>query len=190
MHFKTEHPYPLKYSLSFLNEHLDTLLTLLEGFGWKELVIETLLVQALLLQALGMDVKAMEKVESALSLAEPEGYVRMFLNEGLALMHILYRIATHGISKVYAGKLVRTFEMEKGEGFPRLVQPTKYIEPLSRREVDVLQLLAQGFSNKEIARQLHISPGTVKTHTAHIYDKLNVHGRGKAVARAVELDLL
>ena len=132
----------------------------------------------------------------ALALAEPEGYVRIFLDEGEPLRMLLAQWLAHaGDSPLreYAGHLLSLFDVESQMPVPP--QKTVYpagglIEPLSERELEVLHLIALGKTNKAIARQLFIAPGTVKAHTASIYRKLDVANRTEAVARARQLGIL
>ena len=143
-------------------------------------------------------------LERALTLAAPEGYVRLFLDEGRPMMRLLNQwreqAASNPVSD-YAAFLLTQFAAEPHHksAIPDQVfvsdqlsahKDHTLLEPLSPRELDVLQIMAQGRTNKEIARQLVISPGTVKAHTASIYRKLNVANRTEAVARARALGIL
>ena len=123
----------------------------------------------------------------ALALAEPEGYVRTFLDEGPPMAHLLYRAAERGIAADYVGRLLAAFATER-QSFEAAAEtataPSPLVEPLSDRELEVLVLIAEGLANREIAEQLYISLSTVKSHAANIYGKLSVHKRTEAVARA------
>jgi LuxR family maltose regulon positive regulatory protein len=150
------------------------------------------LIEALVLRALAFGAKndfrqALASLERALALAQPEGYIRVFVNEGAPMAELLRRAGTQGIEAQFVAKLLSEFDQIAG-GPDSAVQPL--IEPLSRRELEVLNLLADGLSNSEIADKFVISVGTVKAHTASIYRKLNVNSRTQAVARARELDIL
>jgi LuxR family transcriptional regulator, maltose regulon positive regulatory protein len=128
-------------------------------------------------------------------LAEPEGYVRMFLDEGSSMMQLLREASAREIMPGYTGKLLAAFEAEQlrsaGESplpTPPASQPP--IEPISQRELEVLRLFKTELSGPEIARELVIALSTVRTHTKSIYSKLNVNNRRAAVKRAEELHLI
>jgi LuxR family maltose regulon positive regulatory protein len=154
-------------------------------------LIEILILQALAHQAGGDIARALSKLKPALALAEPEGYVRTFVDEGEPMARLLYEAASQGIAPKYAGQLLAAFEEAKtATDVPesRLHQP-EMIEALSEREVQVLHLLAEGLSNREIAERLFVSLSTVKGHTANIYGKLAVNNRTQAVVKARLLGL-
>jgi LuxR family transcriptional regulator, maltose regulon positive regulatory protein len=129
---------------------------------------------------------ALVALEHALTLAEPEGYVRIFVDEGQRMAALLGGAAKRGIAPNYARQLLAAF------GTPRDVRPVKHvlIEPLSERELDVLRLLRTDLGGPDIARELMVSLSTVRTHTRSIYTKLAVNDRRAAVRRADELELL
>jgi LuxR family maltose regulon positive regulatory protein len=140
--------------------------------------------------------EAFRLIESSLALAEPEGYVRVFLNAGQPMRVLLAQWLAHasaGPLRDYAAHLLSQFDAE-----PKDIKTTQgkvpptggLVEPLSQRELEVLHLLALGSTNQEIARQLIVSPGTVKAHTASIYRKLDVANRTEAVAHARQLGIL
>jgi LuxR family maltose regulon positive regulatory protein len=162
-------------------------------------VIEILVVQALANQAQGNLPLALVSLERALTLAQPEGYVRLFVDEGepmrLLILDLRARIEKQSSDqshplRVYAGKLLTAFE-RVGEKQPT-THPTKteLIEPLSERELEVLRLVAQGLTNNEISQRLVLALSTVKGHNLRIFGKLQVQNRTEAVRRARELDLL
>jgi LuxR family maltose regulon positive regulatory protein len=126
-------------------------------------------------------------LERALSLAEPEGYVRTFVDEGEPMAQLLRRALSQGIAPEYAARLLDAFG-EPAAPLPPAAQPL--IEPLTDRELEVLRLIAAGLSNREIAHQLVVAVSTVKTHINHIYGKLDAKSRTHAVAQARALDLL
>jgi LuxR family maltose regulon positive regulatory protein len=149
-------------------------------------VIEILVLQALAHQAQGNLSLALTPLEGALSLAEPEGYVRMFVDEGQPMAVLLQEAAQHGTVPNYANRLRAVFE--KAEGRTPVTQLLS--EPLSDRELEVLRLLGTEMSGPEIARTLVVSLSTLRTHTQNIYSKLGVNNRRAAVRRAEELHLL
>ncbi len=137
---------------------------------------------------------ALAALEAALRLAEPGGYLRVFLDEGRPMQMLLARwLAQAGANPLrsYATHLLSQMEAEPPVRVPAPAAPAAgLIEPLSPRELEVLHLIAQGATNPEIARQLVVAPGTVKAHTASLYRKLDVANRTEAVARARRLGLL
>ena len=153
-----------------------------------------ILVQLTLAHAAQGDIPAaLVPLERALRLAEPEGYVRLFVDEGAPMAHLLREAATRGIMPGYTGKLLAAFDSGAGRGQPRVLSapsPQPLAEPLSRRERAVLRLLETGLSGPEMAHALTIGLSTIRTYTKSIYRKLNVNTRRAAVKRASELDLL
>ena len=125
----------------------------------------------------------MTRLERALRLAEPEGYVRLFADLGLPMARLLQEARSRGVLPEYVGMLLLACGDRAGSAPPDPTLP----EPLTPREQDILVLLAAGLTNREIAAELVVSPETVKKHTGSIYDKLAVHSRRDAVARAREL---
>lgn len=158
------------------------------------LVIESVMLQARAFQKMNDPHRAFTALERALTLAEPEGFVRLFVDEGEAMRELLRRMNASresGRVKEYSGKLLAAFNDTQNlhpSSFTRSVHPL--VEPLSARENEVLQLLAEGLSNKAIARKLVITDETVKKHLKNIYGKLGVHSRTEALARARDLKIL
>jgi LuxR family maltose regulon positive regulatory protein len=174
---------------------LERLLKAAEEGGRTGSAIEILVLQALAHHVQGDIPAALKPLQQALTLAEPEGYVRMFVDEGLPMAQLLLKAAVRGIMPDYTGKLLAAFEAEQlrsaGESplpIPPASQPL--IEPLSQRELEVLRLFKTELSGPEIARELVIALSTVRTHTKSIYSKLNVNNRRAAVKRAEELGLI
>lgn len=139
----------------------------------------------------GQTAKALQITEACLALAEPEGYLRVFLDAGEVVRGLLaaYLRSTNPPYKPYAQKILNVLSLPKLAKSP-CPAPAGLVEELSGRELEVLQLIAQGRTNQEIARQLIISPGTVKAHTSSIYRKLDVANRTEAVAHARQLGIL
>ncbi len=170
-------------------ELLEPLLPEVERLGQETVALEVLLLQAQAQQALGRPAEALAALRQALQRGEPAGYVRLFLDEGAPLAALLRLAAARGVAPAYVQRLLAAI----GGGTraaPTAYGPAALVEPLSGREREVLDLLAAGCSNREIARRLVISVGTVKRHINNIYGKLDVHSRTQAVARAGELGLL
>jgi LuxR family maltose regulon positive regulatory protein len=181
---------------------LDRLLETAEEGDRTGSAIEILIVQALAHQAGGDIPAALSSLERALSVAEPEGYLRIFLDEGAPLAQLLTAAAALGIMPAYTRKLLDKFPSPHSE----LLIPNSsksdirhrsseaatsdIVEPLSSRELEVLQLIADGLTNKQIADRLYLSRHTIKVHTRNIYAKLDAHHRTQAVARARELGLI
>ena len=163
-----------------------------EAKGWKDEQLKAMILQAVTLQAHSEKGEVMHVLSDALALAEPGGFIRIFVDEGLPMAHLLSEAAAQRIMPGYVGKLLAVFQaeeqMSKGKSFLPAAQTI--IEPLSPRELEVLQLIAQGLSNTEISKRLFLALDTVKGHNRRIYDKLQVQRRTEAVARARELGLL
>jgi LuxR family transcriptional regulator, maltose regulon positive regulatory protein len=132
-------------------------------------------------------------LERSLLLAEPAGFFQTFVDEGPAMACLLSEAAGRGIAPEFSRRLLAAFPNVAS------TQPTSpasavpedgLVEPLSEREVEVLQLIAEGLSNPAIAARLYLSQNTVKAHTRNIYGKLGVNSRTQAVARARALGVL
>ena len=175
---------------------LEPLLAPAEAAGAFLRVIEVCTLKALALHALGDTSTALASLERSLALAEPEGYVRMYLNEGEPMVRLLRKAASRDINSEYAQKLLDEFGVWEygnvgvGSPIPPHAHTPALTDPLTPRERDVLHLISQGLSNKDIAEKLVIALNTVKRHTSSIYGKLGVKSRTQAVARARELGLL
>jgi LuxR family maltose regulon positive regulatory protein len=143
--------------------------------------------QALAFQALGDSAQASSALEHALSLAEPEGYVRTFVDQGEPMGQLLRRALTEGVAPSYVGKLLAALADGARPGSPAA---QALVEPLTNRELEVLRLIAAGLSNGEIAQELVIAVSTVKTHVNHLFGKLDAKSRTQAVAQARALDLV
>jgi LuxR family maltose regulon positive regulatory protein len=153
-------------------------------------VIEIGLLEALALQAQGKTSAALEALASSLVLAEPEGYVRLYLDLGAPAYELLKAFYADSSedpgTQRYAWKLLEAFANEYGESAPFQA----LVEPLTPRELEVLILITRGYSNQKIATHLVVTLHTVKKHTSNIYGKLDVTSRTQAVARGRELGLI
>ena len=136
----------------------------------------------------------MQLLLDALELAEPGGFIRLFVDEGLPMARLLSQATAQGRMPDYIAKVLAAFEAEKQQVETEEVssQPVAQplLEPLSERELEVLHLIAQGLSNQEISERLFLALDTVKGHNRKIFGKLQVERRTEAVARARELGLL
>ncbi len=170
---------------------LDRLLAQAEANRRMHSVLEILLVRALALEVQGDRTAALATLARTLTLGESEGYVRLFLDEGLATVALLSEAQRHGLAPGYSAKLLEAVS-EPGAGDVAVLTPTasSLVEPLTEREHEVLQLLADGASNREIAHRLILSIGTVKKYVYNICSKLSVQSRTRALARARALHLL
>jgi LuxR family maltose regulon positive regulatory protein len=174
---------------------LQPLVQLSESAGWTALALRTSLMQALAYTMRGDVASAMPALGRALALGGPERHIGPFLEEGEALCALLRQAVARGIGASYAAHLLAVLE---GTPVPPEPTPTSVDstpradlpEALTGRETQVLRLLATHLSSTEMSEELVISPNTVRTHIKHIYDKLGVHSRAEAVARAQALDLL
>ena len=131
-------------------------------------------------------------LSDSLALAEPGGFIRIFVDEGSPMAQLLSEASAYGMMPDYVAKILAAFEAEKQKTEDKLPLSSAQhlIEPLSQRELEVLQLIALGLSNDEIGKRLYLALDTVKGHNRRIYDKLQVQRRTEAVARARELGLL
>ncbi len=174
---------------------LEGLLTNLEKWERPMLVIEAHLLLALVYHAQGKVEQATTRLETALRLAEPEGYMRIFLDEGESL-HQLMQITVSTLKteplKSYAHRLLEAFSSTPGRSNDQKpsLKTGQLVEPLSERELEVLRLLASSLSTSEIAAELVVSVHTVRSHVKNIYAKLDVHNRYGAVGQAKEAKLI
>lgn len=176
---------------------IERLLLAAEDGGRTGSVIEILLLQALAYEAQGDIPAALVPLERALTLSEPEGYVCVFVDEGLPMARLLGETAVSETMPTYTNKLLAVLEAEEHKftdnsipsSAQSLVDPP-LVDPLSKRELEILTLIAAGLKNKEIAANLFMSINTVHYHTKNIYGKLGVHNRTKAVTEAKKLNLL
>jgi LuxR family maltose regulon positive regulatory protein len=173
--------------LSRARRLLDRLVSAATSAGWIHETIRILLLQALVHQGRDESTQALASLEYALALAEPGGYVRTFTDEGPAIQGLLGKALAQQVAPDYVERLLAAFGTES------VLSPAiqaGLVEPLTGREQEILQLLAAGLSNREIAAQLFLAVGTVKTHVHNIYGKLDARSRAHAIARARELRLI
>jgi LuxR family maltose regulon positive regulatory protein len=163
----------------------------LEELSWQGILVEVYVVSALILQTLGRNVEALTALEGALRLAEPQDFVRTFVDEGQPMKGLLQQVIASGSWVAYAEKLLQSFS-DQSVSVPIKMQEQvdDLIEPLSQREQQVLHLLNSRLGVPEIAEEIHLAPTTVRTHVQSIYRKLDVHGRIEALQRAEELGLI
>lgn len=182
---------------------LARLLQAAEEGGRNESVIEIMILQSLAHQAQGDQPQALAALERALALAAPEGYVRIFADEGESLRVLIEKQSLNQDYRLsgYTSKLLTAFPQPATASKPDLIEPvshteakahatkTMLVEPLSDREMEVLRLLRSELSGPEIARQLVVSLNTLRTHTKNIFTKLGVNNRRAAIRRAEELGI-
>ena len=170
------------------------LLSLAEKTHRTTSALELLLIQSQAYEAIGQREQALTLLQQALQRAEPEGYVRLFLDEGAPLVKLLAHLRESGKQQAYLQMLLATFpEKETTRPADKEENPQRsqlLVDPLSERELEVLHLIATGASNEEIAEKLVIAISTVKRHVSNILGKLAVSNRIQAVARAQAIGLL
>jgi LuxR family maltose regulon positive regulatory protein len=165
---------------------LRRLLQIAESEGLVGVEIEALALQSLAHWQAGDRPESMTALERALRLAEPEGYLRLFVDFGLPMARLLQEARSRNVMPDYVTKLLAAFtNVELPAGRERSIP-----EPLSLRELEILKLIAAGLTNREIAESLIISPETVKKHSGSVFSKLGVGNRTEAAARARDLHLL
>ncbi|MDX6371793.1 MAG: hypothetical protein QOD98_781, partial [Nocardioidaceae bacterium] len=173
---------------------LDRLAEAAEASGRTGTLIEVLALHALARHAGGDQPGALETLERALTLAEPDGHARVFLDEGDPMRALLAALAAGRPEWGYLRDLVGSVQRPDTSTMPpppRTASPVSpLVDPLSEREQVVLRLLATDLDGPSIARELVVSLNTVRTHTKHVYTKLGVNNRRSAVSRARQLGLL
>jgi LuxR family maltose regulon positive regulatory protein len=190
-------------SLDQARELLQRLLTAAETGDRTTRVIEILALQALVCQAKDDVPRAMAALQRALTLAESGGFFQVFVDEGPSMGLLLHEAASRGMAPDYARRLLVAFPVTQPASAVSSVPyvgpppsddprppPSPLVEPLSQREIEVLELIAEGLTNPEIAARLYLALNTVKAHTRNIYGKLDVHSRTQAIARSRQLGLL
>jgi LuxR family maltose regulon positive regulatory protein len=173
-------------SLAAAMSLLGRLLSASEQGGRMGNAIEILILQALAYQVRGDSAAGLQILARALRLAEPEGYVRVFVDEGEPMAELLEKTVKQAGAPTYAHALLRT----PGKAEDKAPVSQGLAEPLSERELAVLRLFMTDLNGPEIARELIVSLSTLRTHTQNIYTKLGVNSRRTALRRAEELHLL
>jgi LuxR family maltose regulon positive regulatory protein len=171
---------------------LERLASAAEAGGRTGSLIEILVLHALGQHALGNLRQALDSLTRALTLAEPEGYLRVFLDEGGRMRELLRHAITRGLAGEYTRRVLAAFDGPKQPAAPVAAAQTGdgLLQPLTTRELEILRLIAAGLRNQEIADHLSISAATVKRHIANAYGKLGAGHRTAALAKAAELKLL
>jgi len=165
----------------------ERLLRQAQAAGRNGNIIEVLILQALAFQDSKDTQQALAALDRALTLARPEGYVRVFMDEGEPMVQLLSQARSRRLGGGYAAQLLLA---TSHSGDAQLPSAQPLIEPLTGREMEVLKLIESGLSNDEIASRLVISRATVKRHISNIYGKLDVPSRTQAIFRARELQLV
>lgn len=174
---------------------LASLRAAVEAKGWQDDLLRVTVLQALAHQAHGDPEMALHRLEEALALAEPGGFIRLFVDEGAAMTELLAVAAKRGIMPEYVARLLAAFPataltLPDGRGSDGAPRPSSLPDSLSPRELEILQLIAEGLSNQEIGARLFLALDTVKGHNRRIFEKLQVQRRTEAVAKARALGLL
>jgi LuxR family transcriptional regulator, maltose regulon positive regulatory protein len=164
-----------------------------EAKKWADEQLRVMVLQALAFDATGEGEKALERLSEALTMAAPGGLLRLFIDEGPPMARLLYEALARGIEPEYVRQLLAAFPAADAESAQSSTPPavkTGLVEPLSEREIEVLQFIAEGLTNQEVANRLYLSLHTVKVHARNIYSKLGVKNRTQAVAKARVLGIL
>jgi len=171
---------------------LKRFLPVVESTNSIDRLIRILIIQCKVQYGLGDNEKAISTLLYTLELAQPRGYKRTFIDGGEEIAQLLYQCVQRDIHKRYCSKLLEAFSTDKKAIYPKESKSSTefLVEPLSKRENEVLQLIAEGCTNQEIAEKLVISLYTVKSHARNIFGKLGVKNRTESIARARLLGLL
>ena len=192
--------YLAKGDLGFASSLLERMSVWAETDSHPLWLIRILALQSLIHQARQDEKLSMQLLKRAIDLAEPDGCIQLFVDLGKPMIPLLEAMRELQPHSAFLDQLLRALSdmpdgSVSGQASPRQIQTKEFlknglIDPLSKREMEVIKLIAEGFSNKEIALKLHVSVRTVKYYTTGIYTKLNVSGRVHAVGKARELGLL
>jgi LuxR family maltose regulon positive regulatory protein len=164
----------------------------MEALRWADERLRAMILQTLTFYACDEKDKATQVLSEVLSLAEPGGFLRIFLDEGKPMADLLSAAAAQGICLDYVNRLLAAFEAEVSNKQATATLPgsSTLVDTLSVRELEVLRLIDQGFSNQEISERLFLALDTIKGYNRRIFEKLHVQRRTEAIARARELGLL
>ena len=154
-----------------------------ENNFWGDCLLEILILLAIAFQQNGQLQSALSHLEKAVNLAEQEGYIEPFVTAGQPMVILLRQLLQQGGSKEQIGRIQAAF-------LPATTTHQDLIDPLTNRELEILRLMAEGFSNPEIAEHLIIATGTVARHTNNIFGKLAVRNRTEATIQAKSLNLI
>ncbi|HNA88921.1 MAG TPA: LuxR C-terminal-related transcriptional regulator [Anaerolineales bacterium] len=176
-------------SFEGVNPLLERLLALAESQKRTGSMMEILILQSLAHQTQGEQTQALTALERALTLTEPAGYIRIFVDEGEPMRLLLEEYLSNRESS-YVERLLEIFSKPQNPKSQIVNRQSKIVDPLSERELEVLKLLRSELSGPEIAERLIVSLNTLRTHTKNIFNKLGVNNRRSAIRRAEELDLL
>ncbi|MBW2250594.1 MAG: LuxR family transcriptional regulator [Deltaproteobacteria bacterium] len=172
---------------------LEPLRQQVEAKGWEAERLKVMVLQTIALHAHGEKEQAVQLLGDVLELAEPGGFIRTFVDEGLPMARLLYEAQSRGIATDYIRKLLAAFpvaESEQTSSSHMRYPESELVEPLSEREFEVLRFLTTELSGPEIAKELMIELSTFRSHTKNIYNKLNVSSRRAAIHKAEDLNLI
>ncbi len=174
------------------DQFLDRLLAAARDKNWVRSAIEIMILQALFEKEQGLVSSAIERLEQALLLAEPGGFVQIFLDEGPEMAALLYEALARDVAPHFLQRLLAAYpaQGQEREAYSSQPEAVDWVEPLSEREIEILTLIKEGLTNQEIAAKAYISSNTVKVHTRNIYRKLGVNSRTQAIAKARVLGVL
>jgi LuxR family maltose regulon positive regulatory protein len=164
-----------------------------EARTWADERLTVMVLEAIAHHMHGEADKAVHVLGNALALAKPGGLVRLFVDEGVPMARLLYKALARGSESAYIRRLLAAFpvaEPEHAPSAPMSGPDSEWVEPLSAREREVLQLIAEGLSNQAIAARLYLSLHTVKVHARNIFAKLAVANRTQAIARGRALGIV
>ncbi len=178
-----------------MRSHLQAQASELEADRFTHRTVQALAHLALLELRLGYPGYARETLERALRLGQPGGFIRSIVDAGSSLVPPLQQLRERGVAPDYVAMLLDAFDLTPDGRRAtalrsRTALPEELPEPLTRREREILRLMVRGLTNPEIAEELVISPHTVRTHATHIYAKLAVKNRARAVRKAGQLGIL
>lgn len=187
------HQLPLSLTRAHLaNGNTDAALSVLkhfreqaEGKGWQDELLKAMVLHAVVMHAHGEEDKAVQLLFNALELAEPGGFMRIFIDEGQPIVVLLLAAAAHGRLTDYIQTLLAACEAESNRNPDKPI--VQQIEPLTQRELEVLKLITEGLSNRQIGERLFLALDTVKGHNRRIFEKLQVQRRTEAIALARKL---